>query len=189
MYRLPHSPPDSPDPLISEFHHHTSEQSSTDCQPLMGSRTHQNPISQGKHDHVAATPANTYPPAPSTLEASNNPNVHRWTYYIHQGTSYDPSNAKEDYLRMAKDDVPDNKVSSASSTAGKFSAQLGGPHCPRWPVSTSTSLMCPESHVGKCIFSPLAPTPLQWHAFQIRHHTEVSAASASLLHFWPVGLV
>ena len=143
MYRLPRSAPDSPDPSISDFHnHHTSEKSSTDLQPLMGSRTHRNPISEGKHDHVVATSANTYPPVPSTLEsgnAYNDANAHNLSYYIHQGTSYDPSNAKEDYLRMAKDDVPNNKVSSVSSTPRIrtiFSAQpaactvLGGPFLP-----------------------------------------------------------
>ena len=119
MNQLPHSAPNSPDLSISEFHHHTSQQSSIDLQPLIGFTTHRSPISQGKHDPVVATLTNTYPPAPSTLEsgniASNNANTYRWSHYIHQGTSYDPSNAKEDYLRMAKDDVPDNKVSSASS--------------------------------------------------------------------------
>ena len=77
-------------------------------------------ISQRKRDNAAATPSNSYPPTPGTLEsgnASNNANAHGRKFasrYIHEGTSYDPSNAKEDYLRMAKDDVPDNKVSSAS---------------------------------------------------------------------------
>ena len=116
MYRIAHHP-NSPAPSTSDFHHHTSEQSSTiHLQPLMASRTHQIPISQGKHDHVAATP-----PKPGMLEsgnASNHANAHRRklaSHYIHEGTSYDPSNAKEDYLRMAKDDVPDSKVSSAST--------------------------------------------------------------------------
>ena len=89
----------------------------------MASRTHRNPNSQEKHDLGDATPAYSYPPTPGTLEsgnASNNANArHRKTasHYIHEGISYDPSNAKEDYLRMAKDDVPDNKVSSVSFTA------------------------------------------------------------------------
>ena len=116
-------------------------------QPLMASRTHRNPISQGKHDHVAATPPNSYPPSPGTLEsgsASNNANAHGRklaSHYIHEGTSYDPSNAKEDYLRMAKDDVPDNKVSSASvpwacvQYLGSLGARtvLGGPFLPLPP--------------------------------------------------------
>src|SRR5258706_14472588 len=150
MYRLAHSAPDhsnSPDPSTSDFHHHTSEQSSTHLQPLMASRTHRNTISQGKHDHVAATPPNSYPPSPGTLEsgnASNNANAHGRklaSHYIHEGTSYDPSNAKEDYLRMAKDDVPDNKVSSASvpwacvQYLGSLGARtvLGGPFLPLPP--------------------------------------------------------
>src|SRR5258706_5802739 len=173
MYRLAHSAPDhsnSPDPSTSDFHHHTSEQTSTHLQPLMASRTHRNPISQGKHDHVAATPPNSYPPTPGTLEsgnASNNANAHGRklaSHYIHEGTSYDPSNAKEDYLRMAKDDVPDNKVSPASTASAclRYFRLTRRSHCPRWPVSTSTSLVCPELHAGEWIFSPEAST-LQRH--------------------------
>ena len=147
MYRVAHSAPDHPNPpasSTSDFHHHTSEQSSsTHLQPLMASRTHQIPISQGKHDHVAATP-----PKPGMLEsgnASNHANAHRRklaSHYIHEGTSYDPSNAKEDYLRMAKDDVPDSKVSSASTPSagacnifGSLGARtlLGGPFLPLPP--------------------------------------------------------
>ena len=118
-----------------------------------------------KYDHGAATPAYSYPSTPGTFEsghASNNANARgrkTASHYIHKGISYDPSNAKEDYLQMAKDDVPDNKVSCASSTAEIFSVHsavrtvLGGPFLPRphWCVQNHTLV--------SAFFSPEAPTP------------------------------
>ena len=177
MYRLSHSAPDpsnTPDPSTSDLHHYTTEQSSTHLQPVMASRTHRNTNSQEKHDHGVATPAYSYPSTPGTLEsgnASNNSNARSRktaSRYIHEGISYDPSNAKEDYLQMAKDDVPDNKVSSASSTAGIISAHsaartlLGGPFLPppHW---------CLQDHtLVSAFFSPEAPNGSH-AAFQIRH--------------------
>ena len=152
MYRLVHSAPDhvhSPD--ATDFHHRTSEQSSTPLQPLMASKTQLNPSSQGKHVHVAATPAHSYPPTPGTLESGNasDANFHgrkRASHFIHEGMSYDPSNAKEGYLRMAKDDVPDNKVSSALLL---FLRRLGS-------LGTPTTLGGP--------FLPLPPQCIQNHA-------------------------
>jgi len=150
MYRQVHSAPDhdhSPDANASTSdinYHRTSEQSSTPLQPLMASRLHRNPTSQEKHIHVAATPLNSYPPTPGTLESgdANAQARKRASHFIHEGLSYDPSNAKEDYLRMAKDDIPDNKVSSAPSAAaaackipGSLGActVLGGPFLPLPP--------------------------------------------------------
>jgi hypothetical protein len=128
----------------------------------MASRTHQNQTSKEKYVRVDATPANSYPPTPGTLEsgsASINANSHRRKlapHFIHEGASYDPSNAKEGYLRMAKDDVPDNKV---STTSGEFSRLgspgartiLGGPilPLPSW---------CVQSYTLVSFFSPEAPT-------------------------------
>ena len=113
MYRLPHSAPDpsnSLDPSTSDLHHYTSEQSSTHLQPLMASKTHRKTNLQEKHDLGTPTPA--YTPSPGALESGANARSRKTaSHYFHEGTSYDPSNAKEDYLRMAKDDVPDNKVS------------------------------------------------------------------------------
>lgn len=97
----------------------------------MASRTHLNPTSEGKHVRVAATPAHSYPPTPGTLESgsASDANAHgrkRASHFIHEGMSYNPSNAKEDYLRMAKDDVPDNKVAPPFARACKVLGSLGG---------------------------------------------------------------
>ena len=157
-----HSAPDhaqSPNHSTSNFYHHTSEQSSTHLLPLMSSRAHRNPE---KYVRVATTPANSYPPTPGTLEsgsASIGAHAHgrkSATNFIHEGISYDPSNAKEDYLQMAKDDVPDNKVSSTSSTSRvcvQYSRLTPRSHYPRWLDSISTFLVCPELHAGEFFFS------------------------------------
>lgn len=141
MYRPIHSAPDhdhdhSLNGSATDFHHGTSEQSLTPLQPLMASKTQLNPSPQGKRPPLA----HSYPPTPGKLESghASDANVHGWdraSHFLHEGMAYDPSNAKEDYLRMAKDDVPDNKVGSdlllfLQSWAHPPPATLGSPSLP-----------------------------------------------------------
>jgi hypothetical protein len=172
MYRPLHSAPDhvdSPNASHSDFHHRSSEQSSTPLQPLMASRSHPNPSPQEKHVHIAPPHAHSYPPTPGTLESGNasDANAHgrkRASHFIHEGLSYDPSNAKEDYLRMARDDVPDNKVSPLRARCTGLTRPRDVPGRAFLPLPPR----CIQSHtlVSKCLLQIPSSTPLQCNTVQ-----------------------
>jgi hypothetical protein len=167
MYRAVHSVPDHIDfanPSTSDFHYPTSEQSSTLVQPLMASKTHPKPGLHGKH---------SYPPTPGTLESgsASDTNAHglnRTSNFLHEGFSYDPSNAKEGYLRMAKGDVPDNKVYQESRAGeSNFSPKAPRPAFQIWTPHTCCRRGCCSTFgiSGSCLGFVKPSLPLLWGIF------------------------
>lgn len=95
-HRYPASTATSPTPLLSPT---MSQSAGIDRSHLVAPTPHRYPP---QHD-------SSYSRLPDPVTQPRTP-MSGASSFISHGEHYDPSNAKEVHLRMAKDDVPDNKV-------------------------------------------------------------------------------